>query len=112
MVKQPCGVIYALVLTLLMIPPVALALMSGRVLAAEPQMPDLKPLFEFLDMLDRIWLGMALKSQGPKSWDGVWPSSRMVLYPGWHSQTRKVRPTATCPPWRSTSNQAELLKNT
>jgi hypothetical protein len=86
MVKQPCGVIYALVLTLLMIPPVALALMSGRVLAAEPQMPDLKPLFEFLDMLDRSWLGMALKSQGPKSWDGVWPSSRMVHGERWSRQ--------------------------
>jgi hypothetical protein len=32
-------------------------------------------LFDFLDMLDRSWLGTALKNydHDPKSWSGVWP---------------------------------------
>jgi hypothetical protein len=53
MIKRTCGPIYALVIASLMPPAVALALMAGRVLAEEPQWPDLKPLFDFLDMLDR-----------------------------------------------------------
>ena len=75
MIKQPGGLICVLVITLLLTPTVALALMSGRVLAAEPQIPDLKPLFDFLDMLDRSWLGMASKSYGNDGnrWSGVWP---------------------------------------
>jgi hypothetical protein len=36
--------IYALVIASLMVPAVALALMAGRALAAEPEWPDLKPL--------------------------------------------------------------------
>ena len=80
MIKQPCGPICALVITLLMIPTVALALMSDRVLAAEPQIPDLKPLFDLLDMLDRSWLGAASKSYGNDGnrWTGVWPKGGTV----------------------------------
>jgi hypothetical protein len=47
--------IYALVIASLMVPAVALALMPDRVLAAESQMPDLKPLFEFLDSPDECF---------------------------------------------------------
>jgi hypothetical protein len=63
----------------LMVPAVALALMAGRALAAEPQIPDfnLKPLFEFLDMLDRSWLGTALRNFDPNAWNGVWPNIRV-----------------------------------
>jgi hypothetical protein len=82
MIKRTCGSIYALVIASLMAPAIALALMAGRVLAEEPQWPDLKPLFDFLDMLDRSWLGTALKNydHDPKSWNGVWPNSSMVFY--------------------------------
>jgi hypothetical protein len=81
-IKRTCGSIYALVIASLMAPAIALALMAGRVLAEEPQWPDLKPLFDFLDMLDRSWLGTALKNydHDPKSWNGVWPNSSMVIY--------------------------------
>src|SRR5262245_10588687 len=74
MIKKTCGPIYALVIASLMVPAVALALMAGRALAAEPQMPDfnLKPLWEFLDMLDRSWLG-TIKNFNPNAWNGVWP---------------------------------------
>jgi hypothetical protein len=77
MIKQTCGPIYALVIASLMVPAVALALMAGRALAAEPQMPDLKPLFEFLDMLDRSWLGTATRNFNPNGWNGVWPNTRV-----------------------------------
>ena len=42
--------IYALVIASLMVPAVALALMAGRALAAEPQMPglNLKPLSDII----------------------------------------------------------------
>src|SRR5262245_21263392 len=37
-----------------------------------------KALFDFFDMLDRSWLGTALKyyDHDPKSWNGVWPNMR------------------------------------
>jgi hypothetical protein len=66
-----------------MVPAVALALMAGRALAAEPQWPDLKPLFEFLDMLDRSWLGTAARDFNPNGWNGVWPNppkSSILIY--------------------------------
>jgi hypothetical protein len=59
-----------------MVPAVALALMAGRALAAEPQKPDfsfLKPLLEFFDLLDRSWLGTAVVNYDPNGWNGVWP---------------------------------------
>jgi hypothetical protein len=55
---------------------IALALMTGRVLAVEPQTPayfDLKPLFDFLEMLDRSWWG-TIKHYDAKRWNGVWPN--------------------------------------
>jgi len=85
MTKQTCGLIYTLVIASLMVPAVALALMAGRALAAEPQMPDfnLKPLWEFLDMLDRSWLGTAARDFNPNGWNGVWPTppkSSILIY--------------------------------
>ena len=46
---------------------------------------SLKPLWDFFDMLDRSWLGTALKNydHDPKSWNGVWPKppkSGMAIY--------------------------------
>jgi hypothetical protein len=69
--------IYALVIASLMVPAVALALMAGRALAAESLMPDFKSLFEFLDMLDRSWLGTATRNFNPNGWNGVWPNTRV-----------------------------------
>jgi hypothetical protein len=88
--------IYALVIASLMVPAVAPALMAGRALAAEPQWPDLKPLFDFLDMLDRSWLGTVIKPsvpwsysyrKRPNGWNGVWPKS------GWNGVWPKSNST-------------------
>jgi hypothetical protein len=59
----------------LMVPAIALALMAGRTPAAEPEMPyfDLKPLFDFFDMLDRSWVGTVTRNFNPNGWNGVWP---------------------------------------
>jgi hypothetical protein len=70
--------IYALVIASLIVPAVALALMAGRALAAEPEWPDLKPLWDFFDMLDRSWVGMTLKNYDPNGWNGVWPKGGTV----------------------------------
>jgi hypothetical protein len=40
----------------------------------------LKPLWEFLDRVNRSWLGTALVNYDPNGWNGVWPNSRMVFY--------------------------------
>jgi len=73
-VRLASGLIYTLVIASLMIHAVALALMADSALAAEPEVPDLnlKPLFDFLDMLDRSWLG-TIKNFNPNAWNGVWP---------------------------------------
>src|SRR5262245_9103625 len=66
----------------LMVPGVALALMAGRALAAEPQMPDfnLTPLFELLDMINRSWLG-TLENYDSNRWNGVWPDPTNGVWP-------------------------------
>jgi len=71
-VRLASGLIYTLVIASLMIHAVALALMADSALAAEPEVPDLnlKPLFDFLDMLDRSWLG-TIKNFNPNAWNGV-----------------------------------------
>jgi hypothetical protein len=89
MTKQTCGVIYARIIASLMVPAVALALMAGRALAAEPFFPpEMKPFWEFLEMLSPIfrhvsWLSMTLEKYDPKPspWNGVWPEppNRMTI---------------------------------
>jgi hypothetical protein len=67
----------------LIVPAVALALMAGRALATEGgAFPELKPLWEFLTMLNRSWLGTVLVpgNYDPNGWNGVWPNSKMVIY--------------------------------
>jgi len=77
MIKQTCGLIYALVIASLMILAIALALMTGRALAAEPHLLNWLPgLLEWLDMLDRSWLG-TIKHYDAKRWNGVWPNIRV-----------------------------------
>jgi hypothetical protein len=79
--------IYALVIASLIVPAVALALMAGPASAAEPQW-NLKPLFEFLEMLDRSWFGTIDHYDGwdagaSHRWNGVWPNppkSSILIY--------------------------------
>jgi hypothetical protein len=96
-VRLASGLIYTLVIASLMIHAVALALMADSALAAEPEVPDLnlKPLFDFLDMLGRSWLGTI------KNFNQMLGTAFGL----------SLASLAT-PEWRSTSNEAELLKNT
>ena len=57
----------------LMVPAVALALMSGRALAEEPLMLDFSWLPGLLDRLNRTWLG-SVRNFNPNAWNGVWPN--------------------------------------
>jgi hypothetical protein len=73
---------------------------------------NLKPLFDFLDMLDRSWLGAALKNydHDPKSWNDVWPDSNKSVRP--NSNKSSTPESSVQSARRSTSNPAELLRDT
>jgi hypothetical protein len=73
--------VYALVIASLMAPAAALA-MADRALPGKSQDNEFKRLFDFLDMIDRNWLGTELRDFDPKSWNGVWPerNSSMAVY--------------------------------
>jgi hypothetical protein len=80
--RHSCGLIYALVIASLIVTAVALALMAGRALAAEPRMPDfnLKPLWEFLptDKLSNISLSVCLSPIGATAGRAISDRSRRI----------------------------------